>query len=520
MADKQSILVRQDEFKRGTIYDRNGKELAIELELSSVYAMPLSISNLEETAKKLAPLLDVREKEILKKLETSNSFVWLRRKIDTEIAEKIKNLHLKGIGLINEGKRFYPENELASQVIGLAGLDNQGLSGIENSFDTILRGKIEKTIRRKDGFGRELIAAGTAYPSGVSGYGVVTTIDSVIQYIAEVELRRAYNETKAKLATIVVQDSQTGELLALANFPSFNGNDPSPEKYKYLKIPAICNIFEPGSTFKPIVTAALLEENLVTLEDLFYCENGVYLFNGLPVRDHEREGWLTFLQILEKSSNIGMVKVGQLLGENKFYQYARDFGFGNYTGVKLPGETPGILKKPKDWSEISLSRLSFGQGVGVTTIQLISAFSCLANGGVLMEPMIVKRIIDSNEKVVAELHPCPVRRVISCKTAQTLTDILCRIVKNGTGKEARIGGYKVAGKTGTAQKFDPATGKYSNTSYIASFVGYLPADRPRVTILVVLDEPQGFYWGGSIAAPVFARVGLRIMHHLGVPPES
>jgi len=208
MADKQSILVRQDEFKRGTIYDRNGKELAIELELSSVYAMPLSISNLEETAKKLAPLLDVREKEILKKLETSNSFVWLRRKIDTEIAEKIKNLHLKGIGLINEGKRFYPENELASQVIGLAGLDNQGLSGIENSFDTILRGKIEKTIRRKDGFGRELIAAGTAYPSGVSGYGVVTTIDSVIQYIAEVELRRAYNETKAKLATIVVQDSQ------------------------------------------------------------------------------------------------------------------------------------------------------------------------------------------------------------------------------------------------------------------------------------------------------------------------
>jgi len=519
MADKQSISVRQDEFKRGTIYDRNGKELAIELELSSVYAMPPSISNPEETVKKLALLLDVREKEIRKKLETSNSFVWLRRKIDTEIAEKIKNSHLKGIELINEGKRFYPENELASQVIGLAGLDNQGLSGIENSFDTILRGKIEKTIRRKDGFGRELIAAGTAYPSGVSGYGVVTTIDSVIQYIAEVELRKAYNETRAKLATIVVQDSQTGEILALANFPSFNGNDLSPEKYKYLKIPAICNIFEPGSTFKPIVAAALLEENLVTLEDLFYCENGVYLFNGLPVRDHEKENWLTFLQILEKSSNIGMVKAGQLLEENKLYQYVRDFGFGNYTGVKLPGETPGILKKPKDWSEISLSRLSFGQGVGVTAIQLISAFSCLANGGVLMEPMIVKRIIDSNEKVVAEFHPCPVRRVISYKTAQTLTDILCRIVKNGTGKEAGIGGYKVAGKTGTAQKFDPATGKYSDTSYIASFIGYLPADRPRVTILVLLDEPQGFYWAGSIAAPVFARVGLRIMHHLGVPPE-
>ncbi|MFQ5866425.1 MAG: peptidoglycan D,D-transpeptidase FtsI family protein [bacterium] len=520
MADKQSILVRQYEFKRGTIYDRNGKELAIEFEVSSVYAIPSSISNPEETARKLAPLLDLSEKAICRKLETSNSFVWLRRKVDTEIAEKIKNLHLKGIEFMSEGKRFYPENELASQVIGLAGLDNQGLSGIENSFDTILRGKNKKTIGTKDGFGREVIAAGTAYPSEVSGYGVVTTIDRVIQYIAEVELRKAYEETKAKLATIIVQDPQTGEILALASFPSFNGNKSFPEKYKYLKIPAISNIFEPGSTFKPIVAVALLEENLVTLEDLFYCENGVYVLNGFPVRDHEGEGWLTFVQVLEKSSNIGMVKAGQLLGKNRLYQYVRDFGFGNYTGIRLPGETPGILKKPKDWSEISLSRLSFGQGVGVTAIQLISAFSCLANGGVLMEPMIANRIIDSKGKVVTEFHPCPVRRVISSKTAQTLTDILCGIVENGTGKEAEIVGYRVAGKTGTAQKFDPATGKYSKTNYIASFVGYLPADRPRITILVLLDEPQGFYWGGSVAAPVFARVGLRIMHHLGVPPES
>ena len=519
MADKQSISVIQAEFKRGTIYDRNGKELAIESEASSVYAIPDSISHREETAKKLAPSLDMSEKAIRKKMETSNPFVWLRRKIDTETAEKIKSLHLKGIEFISEGKRFYPENELASQVIGLAGLDNQGLSGIENYFDTILRGKTEKAIRRKDGFGREVIAAGTSYASEGTGYGVVTTIDGVIQYIAEAELRKAYNETKAKLATIIVQDSQTGEVLALANFPSFNGNDSSREKYKYLKIPSISSIFEPGSTFKPIVAAALLEENLVTLEDLFYCENGVYLFNGLPVRDHEGEGWLTFVQVLEKSSNIGMVKAGQLLEKNKMYQYARDFGFGNYTGIRLPGETPGILKNPKDWSEISLSRLSFGQGVGVTAVQLISAFSCLANGGVLMEPMIAKRIIDSRGKMVTEFHPCPVRRVISCKTAQTLTDILCRIVENGTGKEAKIAGYKVAGKTGTAEKFDPTTGKYSKTNYIASFVGYLPADRPRVTILVMLDEPQGFYWGGSVAAPVFARVALRIMHHLGVPPE-
>ena len=519
MADKQSVSVIQAEFKRGTIYDRNGKELAIESEASSVYAIPDSISHREKTAKKLALSLDMSEKAIRKKMETSNPFVWLRRKIDTETAEKIKSLHLKGIEFISEGKRFYPENELASQVIGLAGLDNQGLSGIENYFDTILRGKTEKAIRRKDGFGREVIAAGTSYASEGTGYGVVTTIDGVIQYIAEAELRKAYNETKAKLATIIVQDSQTGEVLALANFPSFNGNDSSREKYKYLKIPSISSIFEPGSTFKPIVAAALLEENLVTLEDLFYCENGVYLFNGFPVRDHEGEGWLTFVQVLEKSSNIGMVKAGQLLEKNKMYQYARDFGFGNYTGIRLPGETPGILKNPKDWSEISLSRLSFGQGVGVTAVQLISAFSCLANGGMLMEPMIAKRIIDSRGKVVTEFHPCPVRRVISCKTARTLTGILCGSVENGTGKEAKIAGYKVAGKTGTAEKFDPTTGKYSKTNYIASFVGYLPADRPRVTILVMLDEPQGFYWGGSVAAPVFARVALRIMHHLGVPPE-
>jgi len=519
MADKQSISIRQIEFKRGTIYDRNGKELAIELEVSSVYAIPSSISNPKATAKKLAPLLNISEKSICKKLETSDSFVWLKRKIDYEVAEKINSLHLKGIRFVSEGKRFYPENELASQVIGLAGLDNQGLSGVENSFDKTLRGKTKKTVRRKDGFGRELVAAESAYPLEISGCGVVTTIDRVIQYIVEEELRKAYYENRASLATIIVQDCQTGEILALANFPSFNGNSSSREKYKYLKNSAISGIFEPGSTFKPMVVAALLEEDLVKLKDLFYCENGLYLLNGLPVRDHESEGWLTFAQVVEKSSNIGMVKAGQLLGKNKLYQYARDFGFGNYTGIKLPGETTGILNKPKDWSEISLSRLSFGQGVGVTAIQLASAFSCLANGGVLMEPMIVKRIVDSQGGVVKEFQPYQVRRVISYKTAQTLTHILCGTVENGTGQGAKIAGYKVAGKTGTAQKFDPASGEYSKTAYVASFVGYIPADRPKVTILVLLDEPQGFYWGGSVAAPVFARVGLKIMHYLGIPPE-
>ncbi len=519
MADKQSISIREIDFKRGTIYDRNGKELAIELEVSSVYAIPSSISNPKAIARKLAPLLNISEKSICKKLETSDSFVWLKRKIDHEVAKKINRLHLRGIRFISEGKRFYPENELASQVIGLAGLDNQGLSGIENSFDKTLRGKSKKTVRRKDGFGRELVAAESAWPLEISGCGVVTTIDRVIQYIVEEELRKAYYENRAKLAAIIVQDCQSGEILALANFPSFNGNSSSREKYKYLKNFAISSIFEPGSTFKPIVVAALLEENLVKLEDLFYCENGFYLLNGLPIRDHESEGWLTFAQVLEKSSNIGMVKAGQLLGKNKLYQYARDFGFGNYTGIKLPGETTGILNKPKDWSEISLSRLSFGQGVGVTAIQLTSAFSCLANGGVLMEPMIVKRIVDSQGQVVKEFQPCQVRRVTSNKTAQTLTHILCGTVENGTGKGAEIAGYKVAGKTGTAQKFDSASGEYSKTGYVASFVGYLPADRPKVTILVLLDEPQGFYWGGSVAAPVFARVGLKIMHHLGIPPE-
>jgi len=520
IADKQSVAFTQAEFKRGTIYDRNGKELAIEYESTSVYAVPYAVSNREMTAKKLAPLLGISEKAIRKKLESSNSFVWLRRKTNTETAEKVKSLRLKGIRCISEGKRFYPENGLASQVIGLAGLDNQGLSGIENSFDRILRGKIKRTISKKDGFGRELIAAGTSYPSEVSGYSVVATIDRVIQYIAEMELKRACVETKAKMGIIIVQDPHTGEIVALASFPSFNGNDSSRGKYEYLKIPAISHIFEPGSTLKPIVAAALLEENKVRLEDRFYCEDGIYLLKGLPIRDHEAEGWLNFVQVLEKSSNIGMAKAGQLLGNGKMYEYMRDFGFGNYTGIKLPGETPGILQKPKDWSELSLSRLSFGQGVGVTAIQLISAFSCLANRGVLMEPLIVKRIIDSSEKVDREYHACPIRRVISCKTAETLTDIMYLAVENGTGREARVDGYKVAGKTGTAQKFDPATGEYSKTSFIASFVGYLPANRPRVTILVLLDEPQGFYWGGSVAAPVFARLGLEIMHYLGVPPES
>lgn len=520
MADRQFISVGQQSFKRGTIYDRDGEELAIELEVNSAYAVPASISNPNEVAKKLAPLLSLDEETLRKKLVSQASFVWLKRKIGVETTEKIKELHLAGIKLISEGKRFYPENELASQVIGLAGLDNQGLSGIESYFDRVLGGKAEKTVKRKDGFGREVVAAGSPYLSELSGCSVFTTIDEVIQYTVETELRRAYNETKAKLGTIIVQDSRTGEILALANVPSFNGNNPSPEKWKYLKNPAISSIFEPGSTFKPIVAAALLEEKLVSLKDLFYCENGFHLLGGLPIRDHEGEGWLSFAQVLEKSSNIGMVKAAKALDKDKLYKYARDFGFGNYTGIRLPGETPGILERPKDWSEISISRLSFGQGLGVTAIQLVSAFSCLANGGVLMEPMIVKRIVDSKGRVVKEFQPCPVRRVISSRTAKTLTDTLWGSVENGTGKEARIAGYKVAGKTGTAQKFDPVTGKYSDTRHIASFVGYLPAGRPKITILVMLDEPEGFYWGGSIAAPVFARVGLRIMHHLGIPPDS
>lgn len=506
LAHRQIQRVSERMPLRGSILDRKNRTLALSLELQSCFADPSEVENPAMTAKTLAPLLNVSSQELLQKIRRKkSSFVWLARKLDPAVSAKIQALRLPGIGLKREEKRIYPHDGLAAQLLGTVGVDNQGLSGVEYSYDSVLcGGPIHETWER-DARGRGLLETRVSQDEPRH---VVLTIDKTIQYIAEQELDRAFRETKAHSAMAVVQDAHTGEILAMAHRPTISSWTDKGIPKELLKIPAISRIFEPGSTYKIVVSAAALEEGVVTPGEVFHCENGEYKIANLRIHDHERHGLLTFAQTMEYSSNIGMAKVGSRVGKEKLYTYSRAFGFGALTGIGLEGEASGILRSPSSWSGVSLSMISFGQEVGVTALQITNAFSAIANGGWLMEPQIVMN------------QTASIRQVISAKTAQILTEILEGVVKEGTGVAAQVPGYRVAGKTGTAQKIDPATRRYSPDKYIASFCGFLPADRPRVTIFVMLDEPQGVYWGGYCAGPVFSRLGLRVMHALNIAPAK
>ncbi len=511
---KHKIYLNPD---RGNIYDRNGDELALDINVDSVFAVPSEISNPRRTSRKLAGILGLNESSLAGKLRKRSSFAWVKRKVGTSLSMKVRKLNLNGIYLLQEKKRFYPENDLACHIIGCVGIDSQGLSGIEKNFDKFLKTAMRRAVRVTDAFGRNVITTDDVSKPEKECCDVVLTVDKYIQHVVEVELRKAYLKSKASRATIVVQDPATGEILALANFPGFNGNKSLKYASRYLNNPAITNVYEPGSTFKIIAAAAVLEKNLVRPKDRFYCENGTWVVGNYPIRDHEKEGWLNFKQIIIKSSNIGMAKIGEKLGKIGLYEYTRKFGFGNYTGIDLPGESSGILRKMNKWSSISLGRISFGQEIGVTAIQLVSAFSSIANKGRLMQPRIVRCVLDSDGNKVEEFRPVAIRRVVSHKTVNLLTKMLIGVVEEGTGVAAGVEGYEVAGKTGTAQKYDKKTGGYCSVKYTASFAGFIPAYKPRVTILVIVDEPEGVYYGGTVAAPVFSRVAQKIMEYYSIP---
>lgn len=510
-SQKHSLPPGLPRLTRGTIYDRQGKELAVSVIVDSCYAIPYKIKNPKLYARKLCPILNLNYKKTLQKLDSHSSFVWLKRKLNPKTVEKIKREDLSGIAFIKEEKRFYPLNNLACHVIGLAGLDNQGLAGIEYYFDNYLRGRSIKRLEEEGIDSKDTLNS--------AGCSIALTIDEVIQYIAEKELKKAFVKFHAKAATIIIQNPRNGEILAIANFPNFNPNKINSFDVKYLRNPAVSDIFEPGSTFKVVTAAASLEEKLVRRREKIFCENGVYQAEGFYVRDHEKKKWLTFDEVIEKSSNIGITKIAFRLQNINLYKYARDFGFGNFTCIDLPNEVKGILHPPEKWTKRSLSAVSFGHEVGVTAVQLTAAFSCIANSGVLMQPQIVKCLINEKGGVVKKFKPVKVRQVISPSTARMMTEILEGVVKQGTGIEASIKGYKVAGKTGTAQKLNPKTNTYSESKYIASFIGFLPLDNPQITILVVLDEPQQNYWGGCVAAPVFRQVGLQVMNYLNISPS-
>jgi cell division protein FtsI (penicillin-binding protein 3) len=506
--------------RRGAIVDRNGHPLAVSVDAESVYAVPQDIGDPASTAAALGRALGLdadARKELQFQLGRTRAFVWVRRKVDPGTARAVRDLQLDGVGFLTENRRYYPQRELAAHVIGYVGLDNTGMSGIEYTFEEAIRGRAAKVVIRTDARRRAL--GHTEKPS-TEGHTVVLTLDESIQHVAEKELDRTVQETGSAAGVAVVMDPRTGEILALANQPTFNPNRFNAYPSSRWRNRAVTDAYEPGSIFKIVTAAAGLEEKVVDPDEVIDCGGGFLEVAGIRINDHRVFDHLTFRDVMARSSDVGVARVAQRLGRENFNRYMRGFGFGAATGVELPGESGGLLRPPARWSALSLPTLSFGQEIGVTALQMATAVSAVANGGYLMKPIIVRQVEDSKGRVVRESRPTAVRRVLDPATSDTLTDILRGVVRSGTGHRAAIPGYAVAGKTGTAQKVE-ASGRYSMVDHVASFVGFVPASRPALVVLVSLDTPRGpANGGGDIAAPLFARIAEPALRRLAVPPDD
>jgi cell division protein FtsI (penicillin-binding protein 3) len=483
----------------------------------SVFAVPSEIPDQTTTASLLARILKTEPQDILARFKSSRAFCWIARKLDNDTAARIRDLNLKGIYFEKESKRFYPKRELAAQAIGFVGLDDEGLGGLERSLNSPMRGKPGQMLisldARRHWFGR-------VEKQPDPGENVVLTLDEKIQYIAERELDAAMQRTHAAAATVIVQNPKTGEILALANRPTFDANAFHISDPQKMKNRAVSDIYEPGSTFKMVTIAAALEEKITNPDEVIDCQNGAIYIGNVRIRDHKAYGLLTVSQILANSSDVGAIKLGLRLGEERFDRYIRAFGFGSQTGIELPGETRGITKPVSRWSKVSIGAISMGQEIGISPVQLISMVSTIANDGVYTPPRIVAGTRDPNDptgKVI--FHPAPQHRVVSTVTAVEMKKMLEGVVLFGTGKKSILEGYTSAGKTGTAQKADPATGGYSKTKYVASFAGFAPAYDPAITIAVILDSPVGPHEGGQVAAPVFKAIAQQTLAYLNVPQD-
>lgn len=521
IARKQHNLFVELEPVRGTIFDCNLKPQAINLPANSLYASPNEMRDKDKEAviNQLSSILNLEKPYLRDRLARKKSFVWIARKIAPQHTEIIKKLNLKGLGFLRESKRSYPNGYLASQIIGFAGIDNVGLEGIEAYFDKLLKGEPGWGVFLRDARQKRLDIWDKIVLAR-DGYDLVLTIDEVIQYIAERELDKAYKTYHAKAASIIVMDPHTGAILALANRPTYDINGYSRTSKDKIRNRAICDLFEPGSVFKIVTASAALEEKRVSEEDKFFCENGSYRLANHILHDHQPHGWLSFREVIEESSNIGTTKVAQLLGPDLVYKYVLLYGFGSKLGVDLPGEISGMIKEPRFWSSTSIGAVPIGQEIGVTSIQLAAAFSVIANGGQLMQPYIIKEVRDKHGEVIKKSSPVLIRKVISLNTAARLKKILTGVIEEGTGRLAKMPGFTAAGKTGTAQKLEP-NGAYSHNKFIASFIGFAPAEDPLIAIAITLDEPHPYY-GGVVAAPVFKNVASDCIRYLNTnqPPSE
>jgi cell division protein FtsI (penicillin-binding protein 3) len=476
--------------------------------------VPSEITDPVQTANLLSKVLDMDPQEIVTRLQGNRNFVYLRRKIDADTANRVRQLNLKGIGFRKEPKRFYPKRELAAQVLGYVGMDDEGLGGLEREFDDDLRGIP----------GQEMISidARRKWFSRVErppdpGQNLVLTIDQTIQYIAEKELDQGMEDTKAIAGTVVVENPRTGEILALANRPNFNPNVFNSVPTEALKNRAVSDIYEPGSVFKIVTYSAAIDQHLVTPDDKIDCQHGSIDVFGMKIHDHESLGVITIAEALAHSSDVAAIKVGMKLGQDRLYQYLHSYGFGQQTGIELPGETRGMAKTVNHWSKVSIGAISMGQEIGVTPLQTISLVSTIANDGVYTPPRIVAGELPPDSKALPVVyHPAQQHRVVSTMTAAEMKKMLEGVVLFGTARRAILDGYTVAGKTGTAQRVDPSTGVYSKTKYVASFIGFSPVNTPAITIAVILDSPAGLHQGGQVCAPVFKRIAQQVLEYLHV----
>ena len=519
-ARRQHERVVTVDSSRGAILDRLGRPLALNLDVPSVFAVPSIIENPRAVAKKLAPLVNAEPANLRNQLQGKREFVWVKRKMNAQNAKRIEELSIPGINILMEKHRFYPKGALLAHVLGFAGIDSQGLEGLERGYESKLRGEARRVVLQRDGRGRGIFPETRWGDSVLSGQGIQLTIDEVIQFIAEQALESAVVRTHARGGAILIMDPKTGEILAWTLRPTFDPNQLHLATPDLWRNRAVTDPYEPGSTLKTVVAAAALQEGIVEPDTLIYAGDGELPIHGTIIHDHEKSGWLTFREGILRSSNVATVKTGLALGKERYFQYLRAFGFGEKTEIDLPGESVGLVKPLKEWGPRTLASMSIGQEIAVTPLQLLTAVSAIANHGWLMKPYVVDNFRNSQGEVVWEQTPQIRRRPITEKTASTLTDLLIGVVEKGTGKRAAIAGYRVAGKTGTAQKVDPSTGTYSSTQLIGSFVGFVPAEDPQISVLVMIDEPQGPAWGGVVAAPVFREVASQVLQYLKVPPDQ
>ncbi|MBL7068476.1 MAG: hypothetical protein ISS34_01285 [Candidatus Omnitrophica bacterium] len=520
LADNQHNIIIEIAPERGNILDRGLRKLAVDRNVYSVYASPDRIDDdmNPEYAKAISGILDMDEKLILKRLEQDKSFVWIKREMEKEISEAVAKLELKGVKIIKERKRFYPNGSLASHLIGFTGVDDVGLEGIELAYDGYLKGAPGWRWTVRDAKRRDILSEDVQFIPPSDGLDVVLTIDETIQHIVETKLDAVYKKYKAEGASIIVMDPANGDVLALANRPSFDINDFSSSEADARRNRAVTDMYEPGSVFKIITASCAVEGNAVSLNQEFFCENGEYYIGGRILHDHSPYGTLTFREIIEKSSNIGVTKIAQILGRERVCEFIRLFGFGRPTGIDIPGEIKGLVHPASRWSGVSISSVPIGQEVAVTSIQLISAISAIANGGYLVRPRVVREIRDKDGNTIKSFPPTVVSQILSQRSSDTVKDILKGVVEKGTGRRARLERYTAAGKTGTAQKIEP-DGRYSHTKFIATFVGFAPVEDPRIAVLVTVDKPTPAYYGGTVAAPVFKNVAGDVLKYLRVEPD-